>query len=516
MPELGSYTVATPLPTDLVPFTTGGTVKNVQAQSLVKELVVTVGPTGSNSDYVCDGAADDVQVQAAVNAVNTAGGGEIRIRAGAYSFSNAVTLYSHIRMSGENKKTTITLANGVNNGIFVSLASGGYEDIIIEGFTLDGNATNQTGGGTHGALVYITGSDTLLRNITIRDNTVQNAYKHAIFITGDNTSNRYPKWITNNYIFNHGAGTVGFGIYTDYCPNTLIAGNTLKQSNGNDAIEMGHLGDCVCTNNYLVDGKIQFPFANNSVISNNILGTDTIQNDANTANNVVITGNMLLGITPASGYGGISVTGSNPTITNNYILVTAQSGIRVFGSGTGGIISNNFIDGTDPSTGGSNGIYPDHSNDMVITGNNIHNFSVAVQVVFDNNTVSLNKIISCTTGVKLANSSSSGHVISNAQIFYNDLAGATTAFDPQNQTSYSFVTADTNGVQQGHVATNKYGFYGTTPVVQPSTTGTTTGFTAGSGTTVVSGSTFTGNTGSSAYTIGDVVLALKQLGILAA
>jgi hypothetical protein len=58
--------------------------------------------------------------------------------------------------------------------------------------------------------------------------------------------------------------------------------------------------------------------------------------------------------------------------------------------------------------------------------------------------------------------------------------------------------------------------FGATRVIQPATTGTATGFTAGAGTTVTHLSTFTGNTGSAAYTIGDVVLALKQLGWLAA
>jgi hypothetical protein len=55
----------------------------------------------------------------------------------------------------------------------------------------------------------------------------------------------------------------------------------------------------------------------------------------------------------------------------------------------------------------------------------------------------------------------------------------------------------------------------TLPVAQPSTTGTTTGFTAASGTAVLAGSTFTGNSGTTAYTIGDIVLALKQQGFLA-
>lgn len=53
-------------------------------------------------------------------------------------------------------------------------------------------------------------------------------------------------------------------------------------------------------------------------------------------------------------------------------------------------------------------------------------------------------------------------------------------------------------------------------VSQQTALGTTTGFTAATGTAVVSGSTFTGGSGTSAYTIGDIVLALKNYGLLAA
>jgi len=61
----------------------------------------------------------------------------------------------------------------------------------------------------------------------------------------------------------------------------------------------------------------------------------------------------------------------------------------------------------------------------------------------------------------------------------------------------------------------KLGLYGVAPVVQHSTTGEATGFTVGGGTPVTHTSTFTGNTGTKAYTIGDVVKALKQVGLMA-
>ena len=59
------------------------------------------------------------------------------------------------------------------------------------------------------------------------------------------------------------------------------------------------------------------------------------------------------------------------------------------------------------------------------------------------------------------------------------------------------------------------GFFGETPVSQqPEADGTTIGFTANSGTALNFSTTFTGGSGSEAYTVGDVVRCLKELGLL--
>jgi hypothetical protein len=70
------------------------------------------------------------------------------------------------------------------------------------------------------------------------------------------------------------------------------------------------------------------------------------------------------------------------------------------------------------------------------------------------------------------------------------------------------------GLTIGGAAAQKIGFFGATAVGQPSTSGLTTGFTAGSGTAMNNVSTSTGGTGSTAYTFGDVVFQLKTLGLL--
>ena len=64
------------------------------------------------------------------------------------------------------------------------------------------------------------------------------------------------------------------------------------------------------------------------------------------------------------------------------------------------------------------------------------------------------------------------------------------------------------------------GFFSKVPVSQQNTTGTTTGFTENQDPSnirlVDAASTFTGNSGTTAYTIGDIVLALKNYGLLQA
>lgn len=81
-----------------------------------------------------------------------------------------------------------------------------------------------------------------------------------------------------------------------------------------------------------------------------------------------------------------------------------------------------------------------------------------------------------------------------------------------------FVLATTGaGTQLGTGATQLLGFWGATAVVQHSSTAQTAGFVVvGSSAVVAPESTFTGGTGTKAYTIGDVVRALKLAGIMAA
>lgn len=71
------------------------------------------------------------------------------------------------------------------------------------------------------------------------------------------------------------------------------------------------------------------------------------------------------------------------------------------------------------------------------------------------------------------------------------------------------------GTKLGTAINQKLGFWNATPIARPSSAGETVGFTAGSGTGVNDDSTFTGNVGSTAYNISDIVKHLKNIGLIA-
>jgi hypothetical protein len=80
---------------------------------------------------------------------------------------------------------------------------------------------------------------------------------------------------------------------------------------------------------------------------------------------------------------------------------------------------------------------------------------------------------------------------------------------------HDLIIGTSTGTKIGTAATQKIGFFNATPVVQQNTTGTTTGTSGGSGTALHTNATITGGVGSTAYTVGDIVKALKTLGLLA-
>lgn len=75
---------------------------------------------------------------------------------------------------------------------------------------------------------------------------------------------------------------------------------------------------------------------------------------------------------------------------------------------------------------------------------------------------------------------------------------------------------NSQGTTLGTSATDKIGFYGQTTVTQPTAATNVHTVAAGATTAVYTNTTFDGSIGSTAYTVGDLVAALKTLGLIKA
>jgi hypothetical protein len=81
---------------------------------------------------------------------------------------------------------------------------------------------------------------------------------------------------------------------------------------------------------------------------------------------------------------------------------------------------------------------------------------------------------------------------------------------------HAIATDSVSGMTICTSSTQKLGFYGKAPTARPSAVGSSAGYAAGTtAATFHSDDTYTGNTGTTGYTINGLVAALKSLGLIA-
>lgn len=97
----------------------------------------------SDADYICDGTNDDVQINQAINAVNTAGGGTVYVKSGTYDIATAtLKVKSNVQFCGEGN-TTILKRNNTGSlvGVFTPSGSGSISNFSLKNFKVDCNET---------------------------------------------------------------------------------------------------------------------------------------------------------------------------------------------------------------------------------------------------------------------------------------------------------------------------------------------------------------------------------------
>ncbi len=215
------------------------------------------------ADYVCDGVDDQVEIQAAIDAL-PANGGKVLLLEGTFildapnDFYVAGSKYSinvnknNLQISG-SKGTVLKLKNGINIGtasnLYLATLNIGGNNITIKNIHFNNNYTNVTADYNVAIWGGITGAKA--QYVDISDNYFEGHKKWAIYGDG---GGYFWKVHDNMIIPNDSAGGIGFhngpkqsqiinntiaawnntlvkvGIFVDSVDNTQILGNTIRNA----------------------------------------------------------------------------------------------------------------------------------------------------------------------------------------------------------------------------------------------------------------------------------------------
>ena len=182
----------------------------------------TSGWTSADCDYLCDGTADDVEINAAIQALPSTGG-EVVILDGTYNITATIAMNKdNVKLSGNGAATVLKRMwdSSVSEGVItVTAANGGC---CIESFWIDGNRTTYVSNNNSG--IYLNNSN----NNTVTGNTCTN-----------NTT----------------------GIYLSSSNNNTVTGNTCIRGTGQSSDYTGsqrtiHLYSTNNTYNLIADNNI--------------------------------------------------------------------------------------------------------------------------------------------------------------------------------------------------------------------------------------------------------------------
>jgi parallel beta-helix repeat protein len=143
-------------------------------------VVVSRNPA-DHADYVCDGVEDEVQINAAILSVNSAGGGVVQLNAGTFNVLGSVIVKSNVTLRGAGGATVIALADNAPSlflraGIVrlkddtLSGAAKRVHHVTLEDFLVDGNRANQVPNTDDKKFgVYAEGDDIVFRRVIARN-----------------------------------------------------------------------------------------------------------------------------------------------------------------------------------------------------------------------------------------------------------------------------------------------------------------------------------------------------------
>jgi parallel beta-helix repeat protein len=249
--------------------------------SKLNNTIITVG-TQTGADYVCDGTADDVQIQAAIDAVGAAGGGKIIIRHGTYDISAGITFPDNIVLEGEGITTVLNFSYAGESMMFTNEDDDtGNTFIEIRNLKLVCDSSLQTNTNQSSAIGFYGVTNFIIDNCYINDTKSDGIDLRDTTDASINCSGI----ISNNHIETIGRN----GISVEGGDNIKIYGNTIRDVAflGID-LEGGDLNrDIIISENNISDfkaGGIQvYPISSPDAYSNIVISSNNVRDSKTTS-----------------------------------------------------------------------------------------------------------------------------------------------------------------------------------------------------------------------------------------
>lgn len=316
------------------------------------------------ADYVCDGTADDVEINEALSQVKAAGGGTVFLSAGSYTLADTIKISSDVILVGEGTATKLAFDTSVGdktmitndcNYTFAQRHPTGNKNIVVRNIYIDGDKDNR-GNGTDS--IWTVGFNTV-ENLTIENLTIVNGWTAAI--------------------------------RTEFCTYVTIANNRIHNS-GDDGIGINEeTYNCSCYGNCITDagkGGKSYGAPNGIEVQD---GAHDVTISGNSIENCDTDGIQVSTHTGKDGCINVSINAN--TVRN------CESGVFVKGlSGTPQIavtVANNQIIGTTDAS--FYGLQADYTEDVVFIGNTVNNRVNAGRLANSNlRTIVSDNIFQCT------------------------------------------------------------------------------------------------------------------------
>jgi len=111
------------------------------------------------ANYVCDGTADNVEIQAAIDAL-PAGGGKVMLLEGTFNLAANIDLVSNLKFIGSGPNTILKPSLALGSSIIFGT---GLSNVIVEDFVVDADSTSSTG------IVFYYSSDITVQRTTVKN-----------------------------------------------------------------------------------------------------------------------------------------------------------------------------------------------------------------------------------------------------------------------------------------------------------------------------------------------------------